>query len=50
MSPLSSTSQFSFRAEENAMLLPSGVQVGRESSKSPSVICFASAEPSAGTT
>ena len=50
MSPFSSTSQFSFRAEENAMLLPSGVQVGCASSKSPSVICFASAEPSAGTT
>ena len=29
---------------------PSGVQVGCASSKSPSVSCFASPEPSAGTT
>ena len=32
------------------MLFPSGVQVGAESSKSPSVSCFAGSEPSAGTT
>ena len=50
MSPISSMSQSSLRAEVNAMLFPSGVHVGRESSKSPSVFCFASAEPSAGTT
>ena len=50
MSPFSSVSQFSLRADENAMLFPSGVHAGCESSKSPSVICFASAEPSAGTT
>jgi len=44
MSAVSSMSQSSWRAESNAMLFPSGVQVGDPSSKTPEVRSYASAD------
>ena len=43
-------SQSSSRAEENAILVPSGDHAGLSSSKSPSVSCRAGSDPSAFTT
>ena len=43
-------SQSSWRADVNAILLPSGDQAGLPSSKSPSVSWLGGSEPSAGTT